>query len=75
MSDGLVLYAQLSETGNARLLEARPTYVAGVQWPFCGALRRSPAAQACGRLAALPGRRWPHWRVIAPGVADTGVAS
>jgi len=33
-ADGRVLYAQLSETGKARLLEARPTYVAGVQGRF-----------------------------------------
>jgi len=33
-ADGRVLYAQLSETGKARFLEARPTYVAGVQSRF-----------------------------------------
>ena len=33
-ADGRVLYAQLSETGKARLLEAHPTYVAGVRGRF-----------------------------------------
>ena len=33
-ADGRVLYAQLSDEGKARLLEARPTYVAGVQDRF-----------------------------------------
>lgn len=33
-ADGRVLYAQLSETGRARLLEARPTYVAGIRGRF-----------------------------------------
>jgi len=33
-ADGRVLYAQLSERGRAQLLEARPTYVAGVQGRF-----------------------------------------
>jgi YD repeat-containing protein len=33
-ADGRVLYAQLSESGKAQLLEARPTYVAGVQDRF-----------------------------------------
>ncbi len=33
-ADGRVLYAQLSETGKAQLLEARPTYVASVQGRF-----------------------------------------
>jgi DNA-binding MarR family transcriptional regulator len=33
-ADGRVLYAQLSERGKARLLEARPTYVASVRGRF-----------------------------------------
>jgi DNA-binding MarR family transcriptional regulator len=33
-ADGRVLYAQLSETGKARLLEAHPTYAAGVRGRF-----------------------------------------
>jgi YD repeat-containing protein len=33
-ADGRVLYAHLSESGKARLLEARPTYVAGVRGRF-----------------------------------------
>ena len=33
-ADGRVFYAQLSEKGKAQLLEARPTYVAGVQDRF-----------------------------------------
>lgn len=33
-ADGRVLYAQLSESGKARLLEAHPTYVAGVRGRF-----------------------------------------
>jgi len=33
-ADGRVFYAQLSEKGKAQLLEARPTYVAGIQNRF-----------------------------------------
>ena len=33
-ADGRVLYAQLSDTGKSQLLEARPTYAAGVQGRF-----------------------------------------
>ena len=59
-ADGRVLYAQLSERGNARLLEARPTYVAGVRGHFVerfdGRLLRKLAAgwqRAQPTLAAL----------------------
>jgi DNA-binding MarR family transcriptional regulator len=33
-ADGRVLYAHLSESGKARLLEAHPTYVAGIRGQF-----------------------------------------
>ena len=45
-ADGRVLYAHLSESGKAQLLEARPTYVAGVR----GVLSSASTSACCASL-------------------------